>query len=140
MSPTEKTIFLTIQLNSGEAGDGEELDQQARRLLSEIQELEVETAELVKSGDPPKGAKSGEVVTLGTLAVTLLPVVAPLVIESLQKWSRRAENRTIRIKAQVEDRSIEVEYSPAAMSTNELKRLLNTLTEAIPPAAEGKQP
>lgn len=140
MSPGEKQILLTLQLNSGESYDAEELDRQTRQLLAEVKELDVESVELVKSGELPEGAKSGEVVTLGTLAVTLLPVVAPLVIESLQKWSKRAENRTVRIKAQVENRSIEVEYSPAAMSTNELKRLLNTLTEAIPPAAEGKQP
>ena len=33
--------------------------------------------------------------------------------------------------SQVGDRSIEIEYSPAAMSINELKRLVDSLTESL---------
>jgi hypothetical protein len=131
-----KPVRLTLQLNPGQYLPDEELDVQTRHMLSEIRELDVESAQLVKSGELPEGAKSGELVTLGSLAVVVLPTIAPKLIELLQSWSMRAENRTVKIKAQVADRSIEVEYSPATMSTDELKRLVSSLSEALPPAAK----
>ena len=136
MALPETPINLTLQLNVGKEDDPEALDRLARQLLAEIQELEVESAGLVKGGPAPEGAKSAELVTLGSLAVMVLPIIAPKVIELLQSWSMRAENRTVKIKAQVADRSIEVEYSPAAMSAKELKRLVNTISEALPPTAK----
>jgi hypothetical protein len=127
-----------MHLNIGEDYSTEELDRLTRLLLKEIQELDVESVELEKGEQLPEGTKSGELVTLGSLVVVLLPAVVPKVIELLQAWSTRADNRIVKIKAQVEDRSIEVEYSPATMSTDELKRLVNSLSEALPPADKRK--
>jgi hypothetical protein len=138
MPSVAKSVHLTLQLNIGEDYSAEELDRLTRQLLKEIQELEVESVELEKGEQLPEGAKSGELVTLGSLVVVLLPAVAPKVIELLQAWSSRADNRIVKIKAQVEDRSIEVEYSPATMSTDELKRLVTSLSEALPPADKRK--
>lgn len=134
MQPLEKPINLTLQINPGEDYDPIELDRLTRQLLSEIEELDVQSAELVKTDEVPDGAKSGEMVTLGALVVTVLPIIAPKIVDLLQSWSMRAESRVVKIKAQVDNRSIEVEYSPAAMSTSELKRLLNTISQVIPPA------
>ena len=136
MPPRLKPINLTLQINVGKDYDAEELDRLTRQLLTEIQDMEVESVELVKSREQLAGAKSGELVTLGSLAVVVLPVVAPKLIEFLQTWSTRAENRIVKIKAQVENRSIELEYSPATMSSDDVKRLVNTLTEALPPAGK----
>jgi hypothetical protein len=135
--PTDvKPVKLTLQINPGADYNAEELDRLTRQLLTEIQDLDVESVELVKGGEPLAGAKSGELVTLGSLAVVVLPVLAPKLIELLQSWSTRAENRIVKIKAQVADRSIDVEYSPSAMSLDDLKRLVSTLSEALPPAAK----
>ena len=136
MSPPVKPVRLTLQLNPGSDTSDEELDVQTRQMLIEIRELEVESAKLLKSGEAPEQTKSGELVTLGSLAVVVLPTIAPKLVELLQSWSLRAENRTVKIKAQVADRSIEVEYSPATMSTDELKRLVSSLSEALPPATK----
>jgi hypothetical protein len=138
MPPDAKSVHLTLQLSTGDDDSTEELDRQTRQLLKEIRELDVESAELERGEQPSAGAKSGELVTLGTLVLVLLPAVAPKVIELLQAWSTRAENRIVKIKAQVEDRSIEVEYAPATMTTDELKRLVSTLTDVLPPAAKTK--
>lgn len=138
MPPAARSVHLTLQLNTGQDSDAEELDRLTRQLLADVRELEVESVELVKDGALPEGAKAGELVTLGSLAVAVLPTVAPKFMEFLQSWSTRAENRIVKIKAQVEDRSIEVEYSPATMTVDELKRLVNTLTEALPPAGKSQ--
>jgi hypothetical protein len=136
MSTGDQPIYITLFLNNDEAEEAETLDRMTRELLSEVQELDVESAELLKGVELPEGAKSGEMVNLGALVVTILPVVTPKIIELLQSWSTRTGNRTVKIKAQVEDRSIEVEYSPTTMSLSELKNLVNTLTQALPPARE----
>jgi hypothetical protein len=43
----------------------------------------------------------------------------------------RAENRKIRVKTQVGDRSIELEYTPTAVSEEELMKLVSKLTGAL---------
>ena len=136
MASSETPVNLMLQLNAGKDNDPEALDRLTRQLLAEIQNLEVESAGLAKGGPAPEGAKSAELMTLGSLAVVVLPTIAPKVIELLQSWTMRAENRTVKIKAQVADRSIEVEYSPSAMSAAELKHLVSTISEALPPAAK----
>lgn len=135
MPSLPNSVMLNLQLNPGQGYDPGELDLMTRQFLAEVQELDVESAGLVTSGPPPEGAKSGEVVQLGALAVTVLPVVAPKLVELLQSWVTRAENRTVKIKAQAQDRSIEVEYSPAAMSPADLQRLVRSISDALPPAA-----
>ncbi len=126
-----QNFSLTI---SSQGGTPEELDQMTRQLRNELMEIEVESVDLVRAKEIPKGAKAGEVLELGTLAVAVLPVFIPKVIEYLQSWSLRAESRRVSVKAQVGDRSIEIEYSPSAMSPAGLKNLVETLTGAL----EGK--
>jgi hypothetical protein len=140
MPPPVKPVHLTLQLNAGEDASAEELDHLTRQLLAEIQELEVESVEIAKDGELPEGAKAGEVVTLGSLAVLVLPTVVPKLVEFLQSWSMRGENRTLKIKAQTGERAIELEYSPAAISGDELERLVNTLTKALTPEEKSERP
>ncbi len=140
MPPDEKPIQLKLQLNPGKDNDPEELDRMTRQLLSEIQELDVESAYLVKSGAAPEGSKTADAVTIGSLAVLVLPTIAPKIMDLLQSWAKRGENRTVKIKSQVGDRSIELEYSPAAMSSADLDHLVKTLTDALQPGAASQPP
>jgi hypothetical protein len=120
------TLFLQVEHN-----DPEELDRLARQLRYEIEELNVGSVELLKEGNAPEGTKSIEAVTLGGLALTILPIIIPKFIEFLQQWSLRGEGRKVRIRTQIGDRSLEVEYSPSAMSQAELKKLVHTLTGSL---------
>jgi hypothetical protein len=135
--PSEgKPINLTLKIESADA-DAEELDRLARNLRTEIRELDIESVELVREETLPKGAKSAEAVTLGALAVAVLPGVVPKLVDLLQTWSMRGVNRAVKVKTQVGDRSLEVEYSPATMSQAELKSLVDMLTGALAPGDEG---
>jgi hypothetical protein len=118
----------------------DELDSLTRNLRLDLLELDVEQAELV-AGDAPPLAKSAEAVTAGALLISLLPTVIPKVIEFLQTWVGRAEDRKLRIKSQVGERMIELEYSPKTLTNAELKSLIETLTAvtAEKPAA-GENP
>ena len=123
---------LILQIDAGEDSDVAELDRITRQLRREIQEeAEVESVELVKGETAPIGAKVFDPVTLGALALAILPSAIPKLIEVLNSWSMRGENRKIKIKTQVGDRSVEVEYSPTTMSQTDLKNLVETLSSAL---------
>ena len=132
MPPTGNVANLTLEiLEKGQSTDADELDRLTRQLRGELEELGVESVDLLKDKPAPQGTKSAEAVTLGALAVAVLPNALHKLIEFLNGWLMRGENRKIKIKTQVGDRSVEVEYSPKTMSQTELKSLVDTLTGAL---------
>jgi len=119
-----------MHLDVGEDSDTQELDQLTRRLRTEIEEIDVESVHLVKGEVLPDGAKSVDPVTLGALAVVILPLVIPKLIDCLQAWLMRGENRTIKIKVQSENGVIvEVECS-SKTSSSKLKSMLDTVNRS----------
>jgi hypothetical protein len=129
---------LILNIEVGDI-DTDTLDKLTRGLRSELLELGVNSAELVTSTDVPEGAKSPEAITWGALAVAVMPTFLPRLVEYLQSWSMRGENRRVRIKTQVGDRSVEVEYSPSALSQDELARLVDKLTGSLGKADDKDQ-
>jgi hypothetical protein len=130
MPPDAPSANVTLQIVETDQ-DADELDRLTRALREEIQDLDVGPVELVRAGAAPQGAKAAEVFTLGTLAVSVLPAAVPKLVEFLQSWAMRGEARRIKIKTQVGDRSVEVEYSPQSTSPAELKNLVETLASAL---------
>lgn len=122
--------YFTLQINTGEI-DPERLDRLTRQLRSELLNLDVETVDFVQQGQLPEGAKAAEAITLGALAVAVLPNFLPKLVEYLQSWTTRAQGCKVKVKSQAGDRSIELEYNPKAMSQQELKTLVETLTSAL---------
>ena len=111
--------------------NSEEIDQLTHQLMNEIDELGIASVNLLKEGPVPDGAKGIEAVTVGGIALTVLPTIIPKLVEFLQNWLMRGEGRKIKIKTQLGDRSVELEYSPSAMSRAELQALIDTLTGAL---------
>lgn len=126
-----KHINVTLQISLGEDAYADEIDQLTRSLRDEIEDLGVESVTLVKDDTKPQGTKAADAFTLGALAVAVLPAVIPKLVGFLQSWSMRGENRVVKIKTQVGDRSLEVEYSPKSMSSDELKHLVDRLTGTV---------
>lgn len=130
-SDEQETRRLILNVDLGEEADEEELLEATLQLRAELMDLDVEKAEFLKKGEVPEGAKSAEAVTLGSLAVVTLPIVIPKLLEFLQSWTLRGENRKVTLKTQTGDRSIELEYMPSAMPADELQRLIQTMTAAL---------
>lgn len=124
-------LNLTLTIHSDVEIDSNDLDLLTRSLRRELLDLDVERVDFLTAGEAPAGAKSGEALTLGTLVVSTMPVFVPKLIEFLHSWVTRAEDRKVKIKSQVGDRSIELEYSPKAISPEELKTLINTLSVSL---------
>jgi len=131
MSSGAEVARFTLHVGAGEDPDAEELDRLMLQLRDELRELDaVESVKPVEAGPPPEGAKSAEAMTLGALAVTILPSVVPKLIDFLQSWSMRGEDRTVKIETRIGDRSVNVEV-PRTMSPDELKGLVDMLTGAL---------
>ena len=123
-------IGLTLNLDMV-GTDADQLDLATRYLRDELFDLGVNSAEIISAGEAPGGTKSAEAITIGALAVAVLPTFLPRLVEYLQSWCMRSENRKVRIKTQVGDRSVEVEYSPSAISQEELTQLVSQLTDSL---------
>jgi hypothetical protein len=131
MSSYPNAVNLTLQLIPGADIDPEQLDYITRQLRDEIRDVDVESVELIREGTVPEGAKVAEVVTLGALAIAVLPAALPKLMDVVRDWLMRGENRKVKIKTTVGDRSVEVDYSPETISKAELKDLVDTLTNSV---------
>lgn len=123
MDDTESIALLITVID-------DDLDMTTRQLYSELQDLDLESVALVKQDSAPQGAKLGDPVLLGTLAVAVGPLVLSKLLEFLHAWAMRGEGRTIRIKIELADRSLEAEV-PATMSRTEVQIWINGLREAL---------
>ncbi|MGZ9166363.1 MAG: hypothetical protein ACXW4U_14425 [Anaerolineales bacterium] len=111
---------LNIEISASDASE-DDIDWMTRQLLSELREMDVESAELAKGGDAPAGTKSGDPVLIGSIVISALPTVLPAVIGLIQAWATRGQGRTVKFKG----KGIEFEGSP-----EELQKLLATLSKA----------
>jgi len=108
---------LNIEISASDATE-DDIDQMTRQLLSELRETDVESAELTKGGAAPRGTKSVDPVTIGSIVISALPTVLPAVVALVQAWSERGQGRTVKFKG----KGIEFEGSP-----EEFQKLLTTL-------------
>jgi len=130
--PTDTGVpLLHLQVDSGNQLSPDERDRVTRRLRRDLSELDVESVELSRGAKVPKGAKSAEAVALGSLAVAVLPVAIPKVIELLPDWLMRGDNRTLKLKLQVGENSAEIECSPSLVATNDIEVLVGKLTGVL---------
>jgi hypothetical protein len=112
---------FSIQIDSSDLTN-DELDQMTRQFLTELRELDVESAELVKTGPAPAGAKSPDTIATGVIAVTMLPTLLPKILEGIHFWSIRRSNRNIKFKGKIGREAIEFEGS-----LKDLQELLKTI-------------
>jgi hypothetical protein len=124
MALTEIQLDLTVT----EAGAGaERLDELTGRLLRDLRELGAESVERPSGGAVPEGAK-GDPFTLGALALVAVPAFLPKLVEFLQAWSLRGEDRKVRVKTPA---GLEVEFTPEKeLSQAELLALVKKLSQA----------
>ena len=130
MSGDPTTTNLTILIDASKDTLREDLDALTRELRNEIHEFGVESVRLHTAHATPSGTKSVEAVTIGALAITVLPAALPRLIEFVQAWTLRGKDRTVKIKATVGDRSVDVE-NPAGGSETVVKELIQKMTDSL---------
>ena len=114
---------LKLEISASDATP-EDIDQITRQLLQELRELDVDSAELVKGGRAPEGTKSMDPVTIGSIAIAVLPTALPKVVDAIQAWVLRDNHRTVKFKGKVGGQAIEFEGS-----AEDLQRILTKLSK-----------
>jgi len=122
---TLSEIKLDLAITEADA-DAEILDELTHRLLRDLRDLGVESVERPSGEAVPEGAK-GDPVTIGALILAVMPVVLPKLVEFMQAWALRGENRTVKIKTA----GFEVEFTPEKrLSQAEFAALVEKLSKA----------
>jgi len=125
----EPVLDLTLVLQ--DQVDNEELDLLTRQVRNEIAELDVETVRLARDEALPSGAK-GDPIAIGTIVVALASAgVFTALIELLKSWALRREGRTVTIKVRDGEREIELAYSPADTSPEEMARFADKVVGVL---------
>ena len=92
----EESILFPIHIY--DETDAAALDRLTRNLLAEVKAAPVESAEIPRhEGPPPLNAK-GDPVTVGAIAVAVLPSLLASLIVLIQHWLLRQQNQSIKIK------------------------------------------
>ena len=116
MSDDPKQIELNIEISAANT-TSEDAIQMAQQLLSELREMDVESAELTKSESTQRGAK-GDPTTLNSIVLAVFPTFLPSVIGLVQAWMSRGQGRVVKFKGM----GIKFEGSP-----EDLQKLLKSL-------------
>ncbi|WP_329181824.1 hypothetical protein [Streptomyces sp. NBC_01477] len=114
--------------------DQAELDALTAQLRRRLLELDVDDVRLDRSGETaPEGAKSGEVITVGALAVSLAPVLLRPVLRLVETWM---QNRPVRsVTVDVDGRTIELGHASAEQQQRLVDAFLDDVRRA--PGASG---
>jgi hypothetical protein len=112
---------LNIDVSATDATE-EDIDRMTRQLLSELRQMDVESAELTKGGPAPGGTKGLDPISVGSIAISVLPSMLPKIVDGIQAWALRGSNRTVKFKGRIAGQPVEFEGSG-----DDLQTLLATL-------------
>jgi hypothetical protein len=125
----DSPISLMVAVGYEHSSD-DELDALTRALRSELDELGLGKAELTTAGRTPDRAKASDPVTLGALAIAVLPVVLPKLIDFLENWMKRDGERKIKLTCGAGDKRIEIELPADAKAVAAAHDLLESARKA----------
>jgi len=121
----DSELELTIFIEDADS-DAERLDTLTTYLQRDLRELGVDSVERSTAGAAPEGAK-GDPFTLGALALVVVSDLLPQLLEFLQAWSLRGEQRVVKIKT---PDGLEVEFTPRdRMSGDQIAALAKQLSQ-----------
>jgi hypothetical protein len=133
-----ETLEVILQVDWPKA-DENQIDDATRQLLSEIRQLDVFSAELLKAGPAPEGSMAVDPVIVGMLIVAIGPTLLTKLLDFLHAWAMRREGRTIKIKIQTPDGAIvEVEF-PQTVSFDDVEQWIAKVEAAVIKQSKNKQ-
>ncbi|MGW9173684.1 hypothetical protein [Streptomyces decoyicus] len=90
---------LTLDLTGASDTDAEELQSLAEQLRRALLELDVDNVRLARQGGvAPEGAKPGEVIAVGALVVTTVPLLVRQVLQLVDTWLRNRPLRSVTVE------------------------------------------
>jgi len=121
-----KNNSVILKINTSQDYDAEEIERLTIQLRRDIEELDVEEVTSIKGdASPPPGSKSGDIVTLGSLLVTLAASggVFTSLIDTLKSWLSRHQHNTITIEIGQD------KFQVSGISSDDQQKLINSWIE-----------
>ncbi len=96
---TERVARLALRIAADPEADAAELAELAVDLREQLLELDIERADHATVGQPPPGARAGEMLLAGALTVILAQSSKLLtaLIETVQSWVSRGGERSVKL-------------------------------------------
>jgi hypothetical protein len=124
MSINSQNLRVTLYI-SGEL-ETEEIYEQAVNLKNELLNLNVEYITLVNNQQQRlEGAKSGDPITIGAIALGITVAIIPNLLQLIQSWLLRQKDHSIKVK--IGEIEMEVPRSATESEINEIINLIKTI-------------
>ncbi|MFD0166055.1 hypothetical protein ACFVJH_18135 [Streptomyces decoyicus] len=121
---------LTLDLTGASDTDADELQSLAEQLRRALLELDVEDVQLARQdAAAPEGAKPGEVIAVGALVVTTVPLLVRQVLQLVDTWLRNRPLRSVTV--QIDGDTIELGNA----SAEDQRRLIDAFVRTRSPQA-----
>jgi hypothetical protein len=95
----ERPTTLSIHVAVEPGADAEEVAEATLQLRRELLDLDVETVENPRAGEPPPGSRAVDLAALGALVVTVAQSqLLASVVAAVQSWLSSSHRRSIRLE------------------------------------------
>lgn len=122
-------IQLMIKVN-GDSISERRLNEMTIVLKDELTNLKPLSIDLQRDSNVPEDVMSVTAITVGAIALAVLPTAIPALIEFLREWRLRNSNRMITIKRRSGEEEIEVSF-PEDMSSKRLHELIDSISNDV---------
>jgi hypothetical protein len=138
---TAPTLTLALTDPDGRPLDEDTAWERARSLRDELQDADfVLSAEQAVSDAPaePGSKNAGEVLTIGALALAILPEMVGPLLDWLRAWlMRNSDVGEVEIEVGRGDESIRLRYNPGSMAQDEVLALADRLRDRLAAGGRG---
>ena len=95
----ERPTTFDIRVAVGSDADPEEVAEATLQLRRELLELDVESVEIPRAGDPPPGSRAVDLAALGALVVTVAQSqLLASVVAAVRSWLAGSRQRSIKLE------------------------------------------
>lgn len=120
------TIEIDFQTTDDSLSPKDTLDLRNRFLR-----LGVARADFGAAKEVPEGAKAGEILTLATITLALLPLAYPDVVKLLKEWMGLSKDRRVKIRKRNADKEVEIEYNLGDVNIDQMRELMEMLEKEV---------
>ena len=121
-------LLISLSLDDG---DVEELHELSYQLKSEIEQLQINSVEMVSTEKKSEGVKGADFIVIGDFILKLTPVVIPALFTLLKSWVERKPSVPVKIKVKIgKNKTAQVEYDPTKTSAKEIEVLIKALSKS----------
>lgn len=120
-------MAVTLMLRVEAEGGAEVVDDACRNLSRQLHASGLVEFPRPETHPAPAGTKCAEALTLGALAIAVVPGFLPALVDYLKSWMSQRANQKVVIELKRADNATRVEFNPNQMSAADIQRLVTAM-------------